>query len=76
MRRILEDVVTPIGDSQLDLAYLVANGDQGVAEPVELRFRLAFRGLDHECPGNRERHCRRVESIVHEPLRDVLDVHA
>src|SRR5688500_5969744 len=48
MRRVLEDVVHLVGFARLDLSDLVANRDQGVAEPVQLLLRLAFRRLDHE----------------------------
>ena len=37
-------------------------------------LRLALGGLDHQRARHRQRHRRRVEAVVHEPLRDVLDL--
>src|SRR5690606_28448988 len=42
MRRALQQVVGPVGDADLDLADLLADGDQRIAEPVELLERLAL----------------------------------
>ena len=55
-----------------DLLNLLADRDHRVAEAIELVFRFALRRLDHHRPGNRERDRRRVEPVVHQPLRDVL----
>ena len=45
-------------------------------EPVQLGEVLGLGRLDHQRPGNRERHRRRMEAVVDEPLRDVVDAHA
>src|SRR6185437_5331689 len=74
MRRVLERVVGAIRDPKFNLSDLLADRDQRVAEPVQLRFRLALRRLDHQRPRHWKAHRRRVEAVVHEPLRDVLDL--
>ena len=76
VRRVLERVVVAVRDSRLDLPDLLADRDQRVAEPVELRLRLALRRLDHQRARHRERHRRRMEAVVHQALRDVLDLDA
>ena len=52
---------------------LPGDGDQGVAEPVELGDRLGLGRLHHQGAGDGERHGRRVEPVVDEPLGDVVD---
>ena len=47
-----------------------------VDEAVELGEVLALGRLDHQRAGDRERHRRRVEAVVDEPLGDVVDGHA
>ncbi len=56
-----------------DLVDLGADRDHRVAEPVELAQVLALGRLDHQGAGHRERHRRRVEAVVDEPLGDVVD---
>src|SRR5262249_3705446 len=76
MRRVLQRIVVSIGDAELDLLDLFADRDQRIAEPIELRLRLALRRLDHERACNWERDRRRVEAVIHQPLGDVLDLDA
>src|SRR5450759_1809075 len=76
VRRVLEDVVLLVRFAGLDLPDLLANRDHRLAESVELLFRLAFRRLDHQRSGHRKRDRRRVEAVVHQPFRDVLDLDA
>ena len=52
---------------------LAADRDHRVAEPVELGQVLALGRLDHQRAGHRERHRRRVEAVVDQPLGDVVD---
>ena len=47
--------------------------DHRVAEPVDLGEVLGLGRLDHQRAGDRERHRRRVEAVVDEPLGDVVD---
>jgi predicted Zn-dependent protease len=56
-----------------DLVDLAADRDHRVAEPVDLGPGLALGRLDHQRAGDRERHRRRVETVVDEPLGDVVD---
>ena len=49
----------------------LADRDESVAEAVELRLGLGLGGLNHERTGDRPRHRRRVETVVHQALRDV-----
>ena len=56
-----------------DALDLAADRDHRVDEPVELAEVLGFGRLDHQRARDRERHRRRVEAVVHEPLRDVVD---
>ena len=63
-----------VGDlAALDLGDLLADGEHGVDEPVELGERLGLGRLDHERAGDREAHRRGVEAEVDEPLGDVVD---
>ena len=74
--RVLERII-PRVDLSLDHAVdLAADANHRFAEPVELGERLALRRLDHERARNRERHGRRMEAIIHEPLRHVLGLDA
>ena len=45
--------------------------DHRVAEPIELLLRFALGRLDHQRARHRERHRRRVEAVVHQPLGHV-----
>ena len=47
--------------------------DHRAAEPFELLERLAFGGLDHERATDGKGHRRRMESVVDQPLGDVVD---
>ena len=51
---------------------LVADRDHRVAEPVELGEVLRLGRLDHQRARHRERHRRRVEAVVDQPLGDVV----
>src|SRR3546814_1756534 len=64
--RLLDLVLTP-----LDRPDLLADGDHGVAEAVELDLALALGRLDHQRAGDREAHGRGVEAEVDQPLGDV-----
>ena len=55
-----------------DVLDLAADGDERVAEAIELVLRLTLGRLDHHRAGNREGHRRGVEAVVHQPLRHVL----
>ena len=71
MRSVLEDVVLRIGLAVDDRLNLAANRNHRLAEPIELVLRFALGRLHHQRAGHRKRHGRRVESVIHQPLRDV-----
>ena len=73
VRRMLQRIVGAIGPAFLDGADLRADRDHRVDEAVELGLRFALGRLDHQRAGDREAHRRRVEAVVHQPLRDVVD---
>ena len=56
-----------------DAVDLGADRDHRVDEPVELGEVLGLGRLDHQRARDRERHRRRVEAVVDEPLGDVVD---
>ena len=58
------------------LGNLLADGDEGVAEAVELVLGLGLRGLDHEGSGHGPGHGRGMEAVVDHPLGHVLDLDA
>src|SRR5258708_22179420 len=72
VRRMLERVVVARQLALFDGAYLLSNGDHGVAEPVEFGLRLAFGRLHHQGPGDGKAHRRSMEAVIHEPLGDVV----
>ena len=53
-----------------------ADPDHGVDEAVDLGEVLALGGLHHQRARHRERHRRRVQAVVGQPLGDVVDRHA
>lgn len=62
--RVREDIVVLGHGTGLDVTDLLANGDQGVAEAVELCLGLGLGRLDHESVGDGPRHCGGMEAIV------------
>mmetsp|Transcript_15495 Transcript_15495/g.27429 ORF Transcript_15495/g.27429 Transcript_15495/m.27429 type:complete len:263 (-) Transcript_15495:973-1761(-) len=76
VRRIHQRVVVCGPLPTFHLADLLANGDEGVDEAVQLRLALALRGLDHERARDGPRHGRRVEAIIDHALRNVLHLNA
>ena len=76
MGRVLEHVVVAIGLAGLDLTNLLADRDQRIHKPIQLALRLALRGLDHQRARHGERDRRRMESVVDQPLGDILDIDA
>src|SRR5687767_14286426 len=75
VRSILQDVVLAVRGTGLDLPDLLPYGDHRVAEAVQLRERFTFCRLYHQRPRHRKRDCRRVEPVIHQALRYVLDLH-
>ena len=59
-----------------DPVDLALDRDHRLDEPVELAQVLGLGRLDHQRAGDRERHRRRVEAVVDQPLGDVVDGHA
>ncbi len=72
MRRVLEHVVLAVGKAQGDLLDLLADRDHSVAETIQLILRLRLGRLDHYSAGHGEADRRRVESVVHQALGDIL----
>src|SRR6185503_5784406 len=68
VRCLLEEIVLPVRGPRLDLLDLFTDRDQRIAETIELRLRLALRRLHHQRTRDGERHRRRMEAIVDEPL--------
>jgi hypothetical protein len=56
----------------LQLANLLPNGDQGIAEPIQLALGLRFRRFDHESPGHGRAHGGCGEAEVDETLCNVV----
>ena len=73
VRRAAQRVVGRRPLAAADPVDLAADRDHRVAEPVELAEVLALGRLDHQRAGHRERHRRRVEAVVDQPLGDVVD---
>jgi hypothetical protein len=76
VRRVAQRVVVASSVPSLDRADLFADRDHRLAEAVELFLRLAFRRLDHQRAGDRERHRRRMEAEVDQALGHVFDADA
>jgi hypothetical protein len=74
VRRVLQHVVHRVRLAVHHRLNLAADRNQRIAEPVELVLRLALGRLDHHRARHRKRHGRRMEAVVHQPLRDVLFV--
>src|SRR5215510_4558419 len=73
MRRVAQ---RRIGDGEaavFDLLNLTANGDHGVAEPIQLRLRFRFSRLDHERFRHRKTHGGGMKAVINEALGDVID---
>ena len=76
MGRHLEYVAFARRSSDLDLADLLADGEERVNESVQFALRLALGWLDHETARDGPAHGGSVESVVHEALGDVHDFDA
>ena len=76
MRRALEEVVLAIHLAALDRGNLSTNADHRFDEAIQLHLRFTLSRLDHHRAGHREGHCRGMETVVHQPLRDILHFHA
>ncbi len=75
VRGIAQGVVIDGPGALADLVGLPPDRDHRIAEPVDLGQVLALGRLDHQRPGNRERHRRRVETVVDESLGHVFHGH-
>ncbi len=75
MRGVTQGVVVHRPGALADLVGLPPDRDHRIAEPVNLGEVLALGRLDHQRPGNRERHRRRVETVVDESLGHILHGH-
>ena len=73
MRGVLQRIVGPVHSAFFDRPYFAADGDHRIDEAIELRLGFAFGGLDHERARDRKAHRRRVEAIVDQTFRDILD---
>mmetsp|Transcript_69105 Transcript_69105/g.205648 ORF Transcript_69105/g.205648 Transcript_69105/m.205648 type:complete len:393 (-) Transcript_69105:2027-3205(-) len=70
--RVLQRVILGWPRTVLDLPDLLPDGDHRIAEAVELRLVLRLCGLHHQGVGHGPGHCRRVEAVVLQPLRNIL----
>ena len=73
MRRVLQRIVGTVARPPRSRGSRSRIADHRLDEAVELGLRFALGRLDHQRPGHREAHRRRVEAVVHQPLRDVVD---
>ena len=76
MGRILQRIVLPLVDAPLDVGYLPADGEHGVAEAVQLALVLRLGRLDHQRVGHRKGDSWGVEAVVLQALRNVHRLHA
>ena len=76
VRGVLENVVLAVHLTVLNVADFTTNRDESVAESIELRLGLGLGRLNHQRTGDRPRHRRRVETVIHQALRDVRDFDA
>ena len=76
VRGVLERVVELVALAAGDGGHFAVDGNERVAKTIQLRFRFALGGLDHERAGNGERHRGRVITVIHQALRDVFDFDA
>src|SRR6202453_4043706 len=72
VRGVLERVVIVVELAGRHAGDLGADRDHRIAEPVELGEVLALGRLHHQSACHRERHGGRVETVVDEPLGDVI----
>ena len=75
VRSIPQKVAFPWRSPLFDRSYLPTDRNHRLAEPVDFRERFRFRRLDHQRTGHRKAHGRRMETVVDEPLGDVVDAH-
>ena len=72
VRGVLQRVVVAVDPALLYRADLRADRDHCLDEAVELDLGLALGRLDHQRAGHRERERRRVETVVHQTLGNIL----
>ena len=73
--RVLEQVVAGVGLTAFDLGDLRADGDDRLAEAVQLALVLALGRLDHQGVRHREGHGRGMETVIDEALGDIVHGH-
>jgi hypothetical protein len=73
---VLERIVVLRPRTTLDLPDLFANGNQRVAQAVALCFAFALGWFNHQGASQRPTHGWCVESVVHEPLCDIVGLDA
>src|SRR5690606_693900 len=76
VRRIPQGIVLAVPLFRFDPGDLLTDHDHRFTEAVDLRLRLTLRRLDHQGAGNREGDGGSVETVIHQPLGDVLHVDA
>ncbi len=72
VRRVFQRIVGPVDAPLFDVPDFRADRDHRLHEAVQLGLRLRFGRFDHQRAGHRERHGRRVQPVVHQPLGHVL----
>ena len=76
MRRMCQRVVVARPDAGLHLAYLIADGDHGGDEAVDLGQGFALGRFHHQCARHRKAQRGRMETVVHQPLGNVFGADA
>ena len=71
--RVLERIVELITRAISDGGHLAVNGNQGIAETIELYLSFALGRFDHQGARHRKGHGWGMIPIIYEPLCYVLD---
>lgn len=76
VRSVFERVVFRVDLTVGDGIHFALNGDERIAESIQLGLGFAFGGFDHERARHGERHGRRVVAIIDQTLGNVFNFDA
>jgi hypothetical protein len=76
MRAFLSTLFLPISLPGNDLLEFRRESKSSHRKSDRSPFRFALSRLDHHCARDWKRHGRRMETIIHQPLRDVFHLDA